>query len=174
MVVTDDEQIAKKVRHLTTQAKIGTIEYDHDQVGYNYRLTNIQAAMGVAQMEKLDAYLLLKRKNACLYRELLAGIDDVAFMWEEPWARSNFWFYTIQILPENKAPLMDYLLASKIQARPIWKLIHTLPMYKDCQGYAIEKAVQAYNRSINLPCSAHIAQDDIKYVAKKIIEYFKK
>ena len=79
MIVTSDDGIAKRARHLTTQAKKDPFEYDHDEIGYNYRLTNIQAAMGVAQMERLNEFVETKRRNAVLYRELLSDINDIRF-----------------------------------------------------------------------------------------------
>jgi perosamine synthetase len=173
MVVTDDENVAKRVRHLTTQANRDSFEYDHDEIGYNYRLSNIHAAMGVAQMERLEEFISIKRANANLYKELLSNIDEVKLLWEMPFVKSNFWFYTTRVATENKKPLMEYLLSKDIQVRPVWKLIHTLPMYKDCQSYEIEKAIEAYNTCINLPCSANLKEEKIKFVVESIKEYFK-
>lgn len=172
MIVTDDNTLAERARHLTTQAKSDTFEYDHDEIGYNYRLTNIQAAMGVAQMEKLDEFILVKRKNALLYRELLSDLEEIEFVWEEQWSQSNFWFYTIKIPKNDKKFLLDYLLAKNIQVRPIWKLIHTLPMYRDCQAYYIDVAIDSYERCINLPCSVSIKESEIMTVVKVIRNYF--
>lgn len=174
MVVTDDATIANTARHLTTQARSDPFEYDHDDIGYNYRLTNIQAAMGVAQMERLDEYVTIKRKNASLYRELLSGLEWVEFLWEKPWARSNFWFYTIKVPGKHKAPLMEHLILKNIQVRPVWKLLHTLPMYRDFQAYVIEKAGEAYDTCINLPCSVGLKDEEIKFVGEQIRYYFKK
>ena len=156
MVVTENNTLAKRVRHLTTQAKNDSFEYDHDEIGYNYRLTNIQAAMGVAQMERLDEFVSIKRKNYGVYKELFSNIEEVEILGEKDWAKSNFWFYTIKVNNGHKRPLMEFLLAKNIQVRPIWKLIHTLPMYKDSQTYAIENAVEAYKTCINLPCSVSL------------------
>ena len=172
MIVTDDNILAERARHLTTQAKSDTFEYDHDEIGYNYRLTNIQAAMGVAQMEKLDEFVSVKRKNALLYRELLSDLEEIEFVWEEQWSKSNFWFYTIKVPKDDKNPLLDYLLSKNIQVRPIWKLIHTLSMYRDCQSYYIDVAIEAYERCINLPCSVNIRESEIKTVVEEIRNCF--
>ncbi|MBI4650903.1 LegC family aminotransferase [Candidatus Desantisbacteria bacterium] len=174
MVVTDDESFAKKIRHLTTQAKKDPFEYDHDEIGYNYRLTNIQAAIGVAQMEKLNEFIEIKRKNAAIYKKLLSNINEIEFLWEKSWAKSNFWFYTIKTKSINKNQLMQYLLSKDIQVRPIWKLIHTLPMYKNFQTYKIDKAIEVYDRCFNIPCSVGIKQENIKYIVKQIKNYFEK
>jgi perosamine synthetase len=173
MVVTDDGELARKVRHLTTQARTDPVEYEHDEIGYNYRLSNIQAAMGVAQMERLDDYIRIKRAHASLYRKLLAGIDGVEFLWEEPWAKSNFWFYTIKVPARCKKPLMKYLFSKGIQVRPVWKLIHELPIYRDCEAYDIEYARDAYRTCVNLPCSVNLTREAIARVAGTIRRFFK-
>lgn len=174
MVVTDDENLARRVRHLTTQAKSDSLEYDHNEIGYNYRLSNIQAAMGVAQMERLEGFISIKRKNAALYKDLISDIDGISFLWENSWAKSNFWFYTISVPKRYKKSLIKYLLSKNTQVRPIWKLIHTLPMYKDCQTYMIENAVDTYDSCINIPCSISLREGDITYIAGEIKSYFEK
>jgi perosamine synthetase len=172
MVVTSDDNLAKKIKHLTTQAKSDSFEYDHDEIGYNYRLTNVQAAMGVAQMEKLDEFIDIKRKNALLYKELFSDLDEIEFLWEQSWAKSNFWLLTIRVRTNDKKPLLDYLLSRNIQVRPIWKLIHTLPMYKVFQSYYIDAAVIAYERCISLPCSVNIKESEIRIVVRNVRNYF--
>ncbi|VVB88544.1 UDP-4-amino-4-deoxy-L-arabinose--oxoglutarate aminotransferase [uncultured archaeon] len=172
MVVTDNKELDGKIRHLSTQAKKDPFEYDHDEIGYNYRLTNIQAAMGVAQMERLNEFIGVKRRNASLYKKLLKDVDDVEFLWEKNWAKSNFWFYTLRVPKGDKKPLMRFLLEKSIQVRPIWKLIHTLTMYKGCQAYAIENAVEAYETCINLPCSVNLKEKEINFVVENIKSYF--
>ena len=172
MVVTDNETLAKRIRHISTQAKLNSIEYDHDEVGYNYRLTNIQAAVGVAQMETLNQYIEAKRKNAALYKKLIEEADMVKFLWEKSEARSNFWFYTIRVGAEHKNPLINYLLSRDIQVRPIWKLMHELPMYRDYEQYAIDNAPDCYERCLNIPCSVNIKREHIQYVVSCINQYF--
>jgi Predicted pyridoxal phosphate-dependent enzyme apparently involved in regulation of cell wall biogenesis len=172
MVVTNDECLAEKVKHLSTQAKTNSIEYDHDEIGYNYRLTNIQAAMGVAQMESLDAFVATKRKNAVRYQNLFSNISSIEFLWEKPWVKNNFWFYTIKVSEDNKKPLVDYLISKNIQVRPIWKPIHALPMYEGCRAYKIESAINIYETAFNLPCSVSLKEHDIDYVVENFKHYF--
>ena len=172
MVVTDNINIAKKVRHLSTQAKKDNFEYDHDEIGYNYRLTNTQAAMGLAQMERIQEFVNIKRRNASIYSALLSEVKDVKFLWEDAQVKSNFWFYTIKVAKRHKKKLINYLLSKNIQVRPVWKLIHTLPMYKGSQTYRIENAVKAYETCINLPCSLSLGKKEIEYVAGNIRDYF--
>lgn len=174
MVLTNDKELAQRIRHLTTQAKTGSIEYDHDEIGYNYRLTNIQAAMGVAQMEKLDEYIGIKRKNALFYKELFSEISELEFLWEKPWAKSNFWYYTVKVPKRHKSRLMNYLLSRGINVRPVWKLINTLDMYKNCQALYIESAVESYNTCFNLPCSVNLKEAEMNFVASHVKRYFKK
>jgi len=172
MVVTNDEELARRVKHLSTQAKNDSIEYDHNEIGYNYRLTNIQAAMGVAQMESLDKFIATKRKNALRYQNLLTNSRCLEFLWEKPWVMSNFWFYTIKVSKDHKKSLIDYLISKNIQARPIWKPVHTLPMYKDCQAYGIENTMNIYDTAFNLPCSVSLKEVEIDFIVKNIEYYF--
>jgi len=174
MIVTDNKKIADRARHLTTQAKKDSFEYDHDEIGFNYRLTNIQAAMGVAQMEKLADFITIKRENASLYKQLLSGIDEAEFFWEKSGVKSNFWFYTIRVPKTHKKKLIKFLLSKGIQVRPVWKLIHTLPMYKNYQAYRIVEAMKAYESCINLPCSVGLKQKEIEYTVQNIQKYFRR
>lgn len=173
MVVSDDEVLVKKIRHLSNQAKKNSFEYDHDEIGYNYRLTNILAAMGVAQMEKLNEFIFLKRKNALFYKEKISLENKVELLWEKEWAKSNFWFYTIKTPKGCKDGLIKHLASKEIQARPAWKLIHTLPVYRDFQAYCIEAAIEIYDRCINIPCSVNLKNNEMEYVVEKINEFFK-
>lgn len=172
MVVTDDKRIAGKIKHITTQAKAGPFGYDHDEIGYNYRLSNIQAAMGVAQMERLEGYIKIKRRNASLYREMLSGLKEVEFLWEKPWARSNFWFYAVKVPANDKSPLMRYMIGKGIEVRPVWKLINTLPMYKKNEAFRVEEAVWAHRTCVNLPCSVSLSRREISFTVKAIKDYF--
>lgn len=173
MIVTDDKKFADKIRHITTQAKKDPFEYYHDRIGFNYRLSSIQAAVGVAQMEKLGEYIRIKRANAALYRQMLSDEEKVEFLWEMPWAKSNFWFYTIKVQAKDRVPLMERLLSKGIQVRPIWKLINTLPMYRKNLVYRIENAPKAYNTCVNLPCSVDLTKAQITYIVKEIKGYFR-
>lgn len=172
MVLTNDEELARRVKHLSTQARIDPIEYEHNEIGYNYRLTNIQAAMGVAQMESLDKFIATKRKNALRYRNLLSNSGCLEFLWEKPWVMSNFWFYTIKVSTLHKRALIDYLLSNNIQVRPMWKPIHTLSMYRDCQAYRVESALNVYDTALNLPCSIGIKMEEIEFTVERIKSYF--
>jgi perosamine synthetase len=172
MVVTNDEDLARKVKHLSTQARVDSIEYDHNEIGYNYRLTNIQAAMGVAQMESLDKFIAIKRRNALRYQKLLSNSNGLEFLWEKTWVKSNFWFYTIKVSRDHKKSLIEYLISKNIQVRPIWKPIHTLPMYEGCLAYKIESTMNIYDTAFNLPCSVSLKENDIDFIVENIKHYF--
>lgn len=174
MVVSNNKKLADRVRHLTTQANRKTFEYYHDEIGYNYRLTNLQAAMGVAQMERLGEFVEIKRGNAALYRGLLSQVEEVEMLWEKSWARSNFWLCTIKVPQRHKSRLMKFLLSKGAMIRPVWELINTLPMYRACQSYSIEKAVEAHGSCINLPSGVGIKQAEIEFIAENIKKYFKR
>jgi perosamine synthetase len=173
MVVTDDESLAIRIRHLTTQARSDAVEYDHDAIGYNYRLTNIQAAMGVAQMEQIDEFIAVKRKNAELYRDLLDSVKEVDVLWEKDRVKSNFWYITLKMPPDHRKKLMEHLMSKGIQVRPVWKPLHALPVYKNCQAYKTTNAFEAHASCINLPCSVNISVEDIRYVSDNITGYFR-
>ncbi|MFK7777235.1 MAG: DegT/DnrJ/EryC1/StrS family aminotransferase, partial [Gimesia sp.] len=172
MVTTNQESLANRIRHLSTQANKNPFEYEHDEVGYNYRLTNIQAALGVAQLEQLDSFIEIKRKNAFLYRQMISEIPQVELAGEESWAKSNFWLCTLMVPPADRTPLMEYLISQNIQVRPAWKLMHTLSMYRDCQVYAMEESESLFERCISIPSSVQLTSDDIKFVVACIKTYF--
>lgn len=172
LIVTNSEDLAKRLKHLSTQAKINSFEYDHDVIGYNYRLTNLQAAVGLAQMEKVREYIDIKKMNIKLYTDLLQNREEVEIFGEQDWAESNCWFYTLKVAKKYKKPLMNYLLSKGIQVRPVWRLIHTLPMYRDCETVAIEYAIEAYETCFNIPCSVSLSKEDVAYIAEKITEFY--
>jgi perosamine synthetase len=161
MLVTDDETIARRARYLTTQAKDDPVEYIHREIGYNYRLTNIQAAMGVAQMEQLPDFLAAKRRIAGCYTEALAEIPGLEPMREAPWASSAWWLYTIGVDAErfgtDARGLMRALAARLIQTRPLWQPLHQSPAHAAAPAMPCPVAEEAYRSSISLPCSVGLA-----------------
>ena len=173
MLVTNNKEWATRARHLSTQAKKDPFNYDHDEIGYNYRLTNIAAAMGVAQLEALEAYVARKRGIAAYYKKLFESISQVKFFQEMPWAVSNYWLATIGVAKEDRLPLLIYLNDNNIQARPAWKLIHTLPMYNQCETYDIKQATEVWASIINIPCSVSITEADLIRVVETIISYYR-
>ena len=172
MFVTNDDEIADKAKYLTTQAKDDEIHYIHHQIGYNYRLTNIQAAMGVAQLEQLNGFIQTKRENYNYYKQMINKISGLELVQVPQYASSNYWFYAIQIdtsiFPLNRNDLMNYLSEHSIQTRPIWQLSHLQKPYKNCQTYKIENAPKKLENVLNFPCSSSLTRDDINLIYEKL------
>ena len=168
MIVTDNAEYAEKARYLTTQAKDDAIRYVHDEVGYNFRLTNVQAAMGVAQMETLPEYLDCKRANFMRYREEIQHISGLTVAETPAYAESNYWFYALQIdtavYGKDVENTMAFLGEKKIQTRPLWHLNHLQKPYQSCQHYKIEKAFDLAAKTLNIPCSVNLTDQDIRAV----------
>ena len=144
MILTDDDQLAEKARYLTTQAKDDPIRYIHNEIGYNYRLTNIQAAMGVAQLEQLPAFLESKRKFFNKYQTAINHVNGLTIADVPDYAKNNHWMILVQIdsavYGEDREELMLRLDVNNIQTRPAWAPIHLQKPYQSYQKYRIEKA----------------------------------
>lgn len=161
MIVSNHTDRLEKCRSLSTQAKRDTLYFDHEDIGYNYRMTNLQAALGLGQLEQLEKFIAVKKENYEEYQK--NGIALLAFKEE---IRPNYWFYSY--LTDKRDKLIKGLEERRIQTRPVWKLIHTLEMYQDCQTYRIEKALWYYDRIVNIPCSSNLAKEDVIRVAVSI------
>ncbi len=176
MIVTDNEAWASKAKYLTTQAKDDPVEYIHNEIGYNYRLTNIQAAMGCAQLERIDELLTSKRRIAQTYAGSLADVPSITLPAEAPWALAMFWLYTIlaDLHGNGSRPLMNELRVHRIQSRPLWLPVHRQRPYADCQAYAITEADRLCQLSLSLPSSAGLSTADQQRVIDTIIKAVKK
>ncbi len=172
MLCTDDAAVAKRARYLTTQAKDDPIEYVHGAVGYNYRLTNIQAAMGVAQLESLDAYVAAKRDNAAFYREHLADVPGIGSMPEAPWARSSFWLYTVTVdealFGMSSRALLAKLGEAKIQARPLWQPMHRSPAHPGATAVGGAVADRLCRDALSLPSSVGLTPEQRAFVVAAV------
>lgn len=170
LIVSKHEDLLKKAKYLSTQAKDDDIYYIHDDIGYNYRMTNLQAALGVAQLEQLEGFISVKEKNYNLYkRELRKGNEYKIMNFNED-IRPNYWFYSLFLKNGSKERdlLIKDLSKNKIQARPIWGLIHEQKPYKNCQVYKIEKAKYYMDSIVNIPCSSKLSDEEVRYVVKTI------
>jgi perosamine synthetase len=177
MVVTDNKYIADKVRHLTTQARCDKIEYIHDEVGYNYRLTNIQAALGLAQLERLDDFITIKRHIAKFYQNHLNKIAGLKVCCEKEWAFSNYWLSWLLIdesFGKNRKEVIDYLNKKNIQARPFFIPLHNLKPYRNFQTYKMELSDKLYNIGINIPSHVELTDEDLNRVIDAINEIRRK
>jgi len=170
MIITDHEALAKRARYLTTQAKEDGMEYIHNEIGLNYRMVNVLAAIGVAQLEEIDNYVALKRKNFNLYKKALS--DTPLTLLDEPaYAHSNKWFYAVLCRDTKEKNLMlEHLKRKGVQARPLWFLNHLQKPYAHCQAYAIEKAPHMYDTLVNIPCSVSLTENEIMEVVKAMKE----
>jgi perosamine synthetase len=162
MIVTDNEAWARKAKYLTTQAKDDPVEFVHGAVGYNYRLTNVQAAMGCAQLELLDEYIAAKRRIASTYTDAFRDIPGLTPMREATWAFSIFWMYTILVdeahYGMNSRALLRRLEQAKIQTRPLWQPVHLSPAHQGAQVTDCSVAEQSSRTALSLPCSVGLTQ----------------
>lgn len=172
MVVTDNEDWAREASYLTSQARDKPTEYIHGKVGYNYRLSNLHAALGLAQMEILDEYVRVKRSIAAGYIEGLGGITGIDFPGEAPWALSTFWLYTIRIDERlcgvDNRRLCRILNQSNIQTRLSWIPVHKQQPYEGCQSYYVEVANEFYRSALSLPSSVGLTKEQQQYVVQAI------
>jgi len=157
MIVTDDEKLAKRSKHLTTTSKLPhRWEYYHDEIGYNYRMPNLNAALGCAQLERLSDILASKRAVAMRYREFFKG-SDIHFISELPGTHANYWLNAI-VLTDRCARdrFLEATNAAGVMTRPIWELMNRLSIYKNCFRDNLDNAVWLADRVVNIPSSATI------------------
>lgn len=159
-VLTNDQQLSRRAKHLTTTARTPhRWSFLHDEVGYNYRLPNINAALGCAQLEQLPAMIERKRALAACYEQAFSSVEAVRFVSEPQGTRSNYWLNTI-VLNARHEHLRDHVLAvlndAHYMSRPVWTLMHKLPMYQSCPRMDLTVATQMEARIINLPSSARL------------------
>lgn len=161
---TEDPELAARARHLTTTAKADDIEFYHDEVGYNYRMTNVAAAMGVAQLEQVDAFVETKRRHADLYRRLFASAPSIRAHPEPADCRSTFWLYTVS-LDRPSRPVIEAMNARNVLCRPLWMPLRRLPAFETA-SYAFECEVsdRLYERAISLPCSVGLDEARLRDV----------
>jgi len=168
MIITDNEDYAVRAKYLITQAKDDEVRYIHNEIGYNYRLTNIQAALGVAQLEQLPEYLKIKNRNYRLYKKEIDVISGLHIAETPDYAYNNHWMYALQIdkyvYGKDREELMSYLSEKKIQTRPVWYLNHLQKPYRNCQNYKIINAVKLMENTLNIPCSVNLTADNIEKV----------
>jgi perosamine synthetase len=168
MLVTDNPAWATRARYLSTQAKQDALEYVHGDIGYNYRLTNVQAAIGVAQIERLPEFLAAKRRIAAGYEAVLGDIPGLTLMAEAPWARSAWWMYTVLVDEEacgvSSRQLLTALEAARVQTRPLWQPLHRSAAHADACQTDCSVAERLNREALSLPCSVGLTpamQDEV-------------
>jgi perosamine synthetase len=174
MVVTDNQEWAERATYLTTQAKDDPVEYFHSEIGFNYRLSNILAAMGVAQLEQIEEFLESKRAIARAYEAGLTNLELVTLMPSQRGTEPVYWLYTALLEPgitlEQRQQVMKNLEKKGINARPLWHPINSLPPYATCQAYQIEHTPELYRRALSLPSSVGLTMEDVGKVVAAVKE----
>ena len=171
-ITSNNSKTVDHLRFLSTQAKTDPHYYIHDEIGYNYRMTNLQAALGVAQMEELPEFIRRKQNNYERYKELFDGFKYASLMPFRRGTSSNKWFYSLKIdrmyITVSMREIIIALHDKGIETRAIWGLINEQKPYKGEETYQLEKAPYYANRILNLPSSTQITEEEIQYVANEV------
>lgn len=172
MIVTDDKRIADRSRHLSTQARVHLTEYIHDSVGYNYRMSNLAAALGCAQIERMSDFVSRKKSHAWLYEKAFEKLPQVSLMPRAEWADPVYWLYTIGLETHDPMAVQEELAAVGIHARPLWQPMHLSPAHADATHQGGEVAQRIYGRALSLPSSVDLSDGEIarvvNYVSKAV------
>lgn len=158
MMLFNDEELGAFAKHLTTQAKIPhRWEFRHDHIGYNYRMPNINAALGCAQLEHIEEYVASKRETAKAYEEFFKDIPDIEFFVEPKDTRSNYWLNVV-ILKDKEAQqsFLQYTNDNGVMTRPIWELMNRLPMFEKCENDGLKNTIWFADRVVNIPSSVRL------------------
>lgn len=171
MIVSNNEKYLKRAKHLTTQAKSDELYFMHDEVGYNYRMTNLQAALGLAQLEQLEHFIQIKTENYKKYKEAFQYVEGLELLDVREDIRSNRWFYALMCkgYAKNRDEMIQYLSENKIQSRPVWGLISEQIPYKEDREYMIDKARYYWKYIVNIPCSTNLSNEDVQRVINVIL-----
>lgn len=172
MILTPDEAVAKKIQYLTTQAKDDPLLFEHNEIGYNYRLTNIQSALGVAQLEQLNGFIATKRTNFLRYQNNFHDQERLHLIDPPHWCASNYWHYALRIEGYDRkglVALIQKLQENGIQTRPVWELNHRNKPFRKYPAYRIENAPGLIGNTLNIPCSSSLTSEEVDYVSETII-----
>jgi perosamine synthetase len=172
MLVAADPDDAIRARHLTTQAKIDPVRYVHDEVGFNYRLSNVAAAIGVAQLERLPEIIASRKRAYALYCDLLNDVPGLAMLGPPPGTSANHWLHTLLVEPEafgmDREALMSVLAEAGIETRPVWYPNHLQAPYAGCRAFGTDRAMWLWERALSLPAGAGLSDEDVKHVSGTI------
>lgn len=158
MMLFNDEELGAYAKHITTQAKIPhRWEFKHDHIGYNYRMPNINAALGCAQLEHIEEYVASKRGTAKAYEEFFKDIPEIEFFVDTPDTRSNYWLNVV-ILKDKEAQqnFLEYTNDNGVMTRPIWDLMNRLPMFEKCENDGLKNTIWFADRVVNIPSSVRL------------------
>lgn len=169
MLVSDDEKLITEARHLATQARDPAPHYQHSTYGYNYRLSNVLAAIGRGQLRVLAERVAARRANEAFYRRALGDIPGVTFMPEAPWGVSNRWLAHMQIDPAASGTSREAVCAAlaedNVESRPLWKPLHLQPVFADCRAFTNGTAEKLFANGLSLPSGSALTSGDLERVA---------
>jgi len=172
MIVSNSEEYIRHARFLSTQARDSAPHYEHSQIGYNYRLSNLLAAVGRGQLERLDEKVEKKRAINRYYRNALKNLPGIEFMSEASYGKSNWWLTVILVSPEefgmDREGIRLALEAENIEARPVWKPMHLQPVFKECRVRGGEVSEDLFRRGLCLPSGTQMNEEDLERVARVI------
>ncbi|WP_201291410.1 aminotransferase class I/II-fold pyridoxal phosphate-dependent enzyme [Arthrobacter zhaoguopingii] len=174
MFTTDDEDMARRAKHLSTQARLPDRGYLHDEIGFNYRLTNIAAALGVAQLERLDGFVEHKRAIAQRYNDAFAG-TSIGLPPNLPNEESTYWLYSV-LVPggegtESRDALQDFLAEADIESRSLWRPLHMQPPLAHAPVLGGEVGAELFSRGLSLPCSTDLTESDQQRVIDRVLAW---
>lgn len=166
MIVSHDQGLLDHARHLTTQAKSDVVYFEHDEIGYNYRMTNLQAALGIAQLEQLESFIKTKNDNYDHYLKSLDGVEGFELLGFRQDTRSNKWFYSLlcNTTDCSRDKVIETLAAHKIQSRPVWGIIPDQKPYAGALEYQVERARDYRELIVNVPCSTNLTHEEVNAV----------
>ena len=171
-VVSNHPDWAEHAKHLSTQAKTDLLQFLHDEVGYNYRMTNVQACLGIAQLERLEEFIAHKKALYDHSVEKLDGVKGLRILpFREDCTRSNHWFFSLYVkdFALSRDEIIEKLQAQGIQTRPVWALIHEQADYPRNEAYALDKALDYRKYIVNLPCSTNLSMEDCDRVIDAVL-----
>jgi len=171
MVVTDSDSLSKLCRRLRGQGVVAENTYWHDILGYNYRMSNVAAAIGLAQLERVNETLARKRTIAEVYIGELGSVDGVVLQAEAPWARNVYWMFSILVSQKQREPLRLYLAQEMVETRPFFSPVHMMPMYSEHENRNLPVAQDLAVRGINLPSGPTLTDAEVRRVCHLVRQY---
>jgi dTDP-4-amino-4,6-dideoxygalactose transaminase len=174
MIVTDDPELARRARHLTTQAKVPDVGYLHDEVGYNYRLTNLAAALGVAQLERLPELVGAKRAIAERYDAAFAG-TGLTLPPRAAGMDATYWLYSVLVPtddPRGRDGLLEHLREAGVGARALWRPLHAQPPFAGAPRVGGQVGVDLFQRGVSLPCATELTAHDQERVLEAVLAFY--
>jgi dTDP-4-amino-4,6-dideoxygalactose transaminase len=177
MILTDDLEIANKIRYWANQSREQLPWYEHNEIGYNYRMSNLLATLGRAQLSRLPELIERRRRNRDLYLQALGSVSGLSVQLDPPWGNSNAWLTTItldsKLFPDAPKRIREKLELSNIEARPVWKPLHLQPVYVGAQRYLSGNADRIYSEGLCLPSGSTMSAEDVERVSNLILSSIK-